>query len=329
MGEYCKPWLSFEQQADLLISERGLQADHDDLVKHLADIGYYRLSGYWYIFKRNPKGDASGEKDERFIEGTSFERIWNLYLFDRQFRLVVLDAIERVEIYFRTQVAYELADKTGVFGFLDRRNLPRLDSEAYDEFIERCTEELERSREPFAIHFKEAYGDRHDLPPYWILVNLMDFGTMMRLYNGAPSDVRCKLASDFGVSSRVLKSWLVAINTTRNICAHHGRLWNRGIGTRPIIPKRSKYPEWHEPFNVRSDNMFGILTILSYLLERIAPDTAWRVRLFELLKLLDEDELRRMGFAEGWKECALWKPYLSVFEIDGVTTGAVPCNDLE
>ena len=67
MGEYTKPWLSFEQQADLLITDRGLIADRDDLVGHLADIGYYRLSGYWYIFKRKPKDDENGKKDERFI----------------------------------------------------------------------------------------------------------------------------------------------------------------------------------------------------------------------------------------------------------------------
>lgn len=56
--------------------------------------------------------------------------------------------------------------------------------------------------------------------------------------------------------------------------------------------------------------MFGILTILSYLLERIAPETGWRARLRELLDRLDADELRRMGFADGWQECPLWKLHL-------------------
>ena len=315
--EYAKPWLTFGEQADLLINERGLVADREQLVSHLRDVGYYRLSGYWYIFKRKPEADGEGCKDERFVEGTTFDEIWKLYTFDRQFRLMVLDAIERVEIYFRTQLAYELAGETGGFGFFDRKNLPRLEWRDYLDFMRRCTEELDRSREPFAIHFKETYGDEHDLPPYWILVNLMDFGTMLRLYNGASVEIRNKLSGDLGVSSRVLKSWLVAINTTRNICAHHGRLWNRGIGTRPIIPTKSKYPEWHEPFTVRSDNMFGMLTVLSYLLERIAPGTHWRTRLFRLLERLNPDELKRMGFSEGWKECPLWKPYLPASEAPG------------
>lgn len=316
MGEYAKPWLTFDDQADLLINERGLVADHDDLVAHLSRVGYYRLSGYWYIFKRKPVEGEGDDRDERFVEGTTFDKVWDLYTFDRQFRLVVLDAVERVEVYFRTQLAYELAGQTGPFGFLDRKNLPRLKQDEYQEFHDRCVEELDRSREPFAIHFKEVYGDSHELPPYWILVNLMDFGTMLRLYKGAPAKTRGELAGDLGVSTRVLKSWLVAINTVRNICAHHGRLWNRGIGTRPIIPTKSKYPEWHEPFSVRSDNMFGILTILSYLLERIAPDTSWRVRLFNLLDKRDTDDLCRMGFTQGWETCPMWARWLPTGEDD-------------
>ena len=130
IGEYTKPWLTFEEQADLLMGERGLVADRDVLIDHLRNVGYYRLIGYWYIFKLKPEADEDGGKDERFVEGTTFNQIWKLYTFDRQFRLVVLDAIERVEVYFRTQLAYELAEDTGAFGFQDKGNLPRLEQDA-------------------------------------------------------------------------------------------------------------------------------------------------------------------------------------------------------
>jgi abortive infection bacteriophage resistance protein len=35
--EYTKPWLTFEQQADLLIKERGLIADRNELIERLSD----------------------------------------------------------------------------------------------------------------------------------------------------------------------------------------------------------------------------------------------------------------------------------------------------
>ena len=314
--EYEKPWLSHKQQADLLIEERGLIADREILIRHLQEVGYYRLSGYWYIFKRCNAPDSGDAHDERFVKGTTFDDIWSLYTFDRQLRLLTLDAIERIEVYFRSQLAYELAKDTGPFGYLKPENLPRLDDEEYHDFLERCETQYSRSSEPFVRHFKKKYGDSRELPPYWIMVNLMDFGTMLHLYKGASPKTRNALASKLGITTRVLKSWLVALNTTRNICAHHARLWNKGIGTRPIIPNKEKNPEWHEPFLVRADRTCGILTILSYILERVAPNTSWRTKLFNLLDTRSADELDRMGFAEGWKESPLWEPWVEASEAE-------------
>lgn len=135
----------------------------------------------------------------------------------------MLDAIERVEVYMCVQLAYLLAEQTGPFGFLECNNLPRLKGDAYSKFMGRCRDAYERSREPFAIHFRAKYGDKHELPPYWMLVNLMDFGMVVTLYKGAPVPVRKEIADELGVSTRVLDSWLGTTNTVRNICAYHGR----------------------------------------------------------------------------------------------------------
>ena len=43
--EYVKPWLSYEEQANLL-EKRGLAFDRADLIMRLSEVGYYRLSGY-------------------------------------------------------------------------------------------------------------------------------------------------------------------------------------------------------------------------------------------------------------------------------------------
>lgn len=308
--EYKKESLSYNQQADLLINERGLIVDREYLIRHLQEVGYYRLSGYWYIFKRCNASEVEDLGDDRFVKGTTFEKIWSLYTFDRQLRLIVLDAIERVEIYFRAQLAYELAKETGAFGYLDCKQLPHFKGNGYSDFIKHCENEYKRSREPFVLHFKKKYGDIKSMPPYWVMVNIMDFGTMLRLYKGSSIEVRNLIAKEIGVSARVLESWLITLNTIRNICAHHGRLWNRGIGTRPIIPTAKKHLEWHEPFSIRNDNLLGILSILSFLLERVAPDTSWRTKLFELLETRSPDELNRMGFTMGWKDSPLWKSWI-------------------
>ena len=259
---YDKPWLSLEEQADLL-AQRSLEGDRAVVIEHLRDVGYYRLSGYWHVFKN---------EDDSFRPGTTFDRVWGLYVFDRQLRLTTLDAIERVEVFMRSRLAYYLADKTGVFGYLERPALPRLSQEEYLSFLKRCMDCYGRSREPFADLFRKVYGDECGMPPYWVMVNLMEMGLLLRLYKGASCDIRGEIASEVGVTATVLDSWLVALNTVRNICAHHSRLWNRPFGTRPMIPRAKNDARWHEPYKVESDRIFGVLTILSCLLEVIAPD---------------------------------------------------------
>lgn len=293
---YEKPFREFDELADLVIS-RGMECDRDVLIEHLKDAGYYRLSGYWHIFKAD---------DDTFAVGTTFGQVWDIYRFDRQFRLLVLDAIERVEIYFRTQLAHELARESGAFGYLDHANLPRLKDKQYVDFIHKCEGYIGRSREPFVLHFNEKYGDEHKLPPYWMMVNAMDFGMMFTLYRGAPVAIRGKISSDVGLSARVLDSWLMTFNTVRNICAHHGRLWNRTLGTKPKIPKEEKDPRWHEPFEVEPDKMFCVLTMLRCLLIQIAPETRWHERLLSLMDGHPDIDRKRMGFADGWQSCPFW-----------------------
>lgn len=46
------------------MGERGLVVDRDVLIAHLENVGYYRLSGYWYIFKRKPEADEDGCKHD-------------------------------------------------------------------------------------------------------------------------------------------------------------------------------------------------------------------------------------------------------------------------
>lgn len=85
--EYKKVPLTFEEQADLLIS-RGLQAERDFLIFRLKSVNYYRIAGYLYPFRMS---------DGKFKPGTTFEMVWRRYTFDRRLRFLLLDAIERVK----------------------------------------------------------------------------------------------------------------------------------------------------------------------------------------------------------------------------------------
>ena len=136
---------------------------------------------------------------------------------------------------------------------------------------------------------------------------IMSFGKVLTMFNGVDDSIRRLIAHHYGTEDEVLKSWLGMLNVIRNICAHHGRLWNRELGYKPYIPKKQKYPEWHIPVIIPQNRIFGILTILRYLLSTIAPQSKWEMRLLTLLDDYPEIFRRSMGFPDNWKESPLWK----------------------
>jgi len=95
--KYEKPALTFAEQADRLLA-RGLVADHTELLNVLKSVNYYRLSAYWYTFR------IAGDPDDRLRPETTLKMVWDRYVFDRQLRLLVMDAIERVEVAIHTQI---------------------------------------------------------------------------------------------------------------------------------------------------------------------------------------------------------------------------------
>lgn len=297
--EYTKPPLTFERQAQKLI-ERGLIANADELIKRLCAVNYYRFSAYLYPF-RNP------DPDDTYKPGTTLDMVWKHYTFDRQLRVLVMDAVERVEVAVRTQLVYHFSHHYGPFGYANRVNFPKLDQDRFSLWLHEMDSESSRSRETFIEHFKDKYGDMHNRLPIWMLAEIMSFGKMLTLFNGVDDDMRRTIAREYGIEDRLLQSWLGALNVVRNICAHHGRLWNRELGYKIFIPRKQKYPQWHAPVEIGNDRMFAVLTVLRFLLRYVAPTSQWAERLKELFRKYPDVPIRWMGFPDHWEKSPLWK----------------------
>lgn len=298
--KFEKQCLSPQQQADLLIS-RGMEADPALLARRLGEVSYYRLTGYWYPF-RDPGC-------EHFRPDTRFEIIWDRYVFDRQLRVVTMDAIERVEIALRTALIQELTDRYGPFAHVDRANLPKLTPERHRQLMSKIRREAARSQEIFVSHFQSKYTSEVELP-LWVAAELMTFNSMLSLYRGSASEVQQAVARRYGVADVVLDSWLVGLNTVRNICAHHARLWDRTFGTPFKIPRANKHPEWHRPTDLPYPprSTFTALTVLIRLLDTVAPQSGWKKRLVALWKIKHPDiPLHAMGFPDNWRNSPMWQ----------------------
>jgi abortive infection bacteriophage resistance protein len=109
---YCKPALSYNDQLAKLKGRGMFVGDEVQAIHCLKTISYYRLSAYLHPFKRS---------DDTYEPDTHFDKVQALYVFDRKLRLLLLDAIGRVEVALRAAVTYHVSMKFGSFGHCDRR----------------------------------------------------------------------------------------------------------------------------------------------------------------------------------------------------------------
>jgi abortive infection bacteriophage resistance protein len=217
-----------------------------------------------------------------------------------------MDAIERIEVAVRARIVTDHTAGYGPFGYVDSNTLPNIEVERHCRLLKQLRSEVRRSKENFVRHFCKIYGSNHHDLPLWMASELMTFGATFTLFRGVNDDIKKDIARDYGIPDRVLESWLRALNAVRNICAHHGRLWNRELGYKPMIPRASKQPQWHNPIRIENNRVFAIVMILKHMMNRIAPQSHWPQRFEQLLEHYPDIPRHPMGFKDRWQQCPIW-----------------------
>jgi abortive infection bacteriophage resistance protein len=300
---YNKPALSFEQQAQKLL-DRGLQGiNKGELTAYLSIVNYYRLSAYWYPFINR---DIIN-KEETFKDGTTFLSIWRRYAFDRQLRLLVMDAIEYIEIaILRTKMVEVFSTTYGPFGFYQIENFrSEFNRQDHCRLILEIESSIERSREEFIKKYKHEYVNEKNFP-FWVAVEVTTFGQLFTIFRNLNKKEKQEISKVFGLLPPVMESWLKTLNYVRNCCAHHSRLWNRDLPIEPIIPDKRHCPDFYKPTKIDNKHIYSVLLLLQYLLNTINIQSDWQNKLAGLLDLYKDIPMLSMGFPEDWKMCPIW-----------------------
>lgn len=298
--KFTKPPLTFDQQIAHLAS-RGLLIPDVEKAKHrLGHLNYYRLRAYW-LGMEGPKG-LNGE--HVFQPGAGIETALALYAFDRSLRLLVMDAIEQVEVSVRTRWAYHLSLNYGSHAYMDASVFRN--SAAYQRCLEGLKEEINRSQETFIDHYRKTYTDPL-LPPIWAACEVMSFGQLSRwISNLKQRKDRQQIANPYDLDEKVLCSFLHHLTHVRNLCAHHSRLWNRRFTITMQIPtsRPGHALGW---FNASADRqVYNTLVMLGVLTKVIDPDSLWSCGIRVLLDGSPQADPASMGFPLDWRSLPIW-----------------------
>lgn len=303
---------------------REMVVDEGEAQQWLSHVNYYRLSGYWYIYRRKA---ADGTRLDEFEPGTTFHDITRLYEFDRKLRSLTHEALGRVEIALRRG----LSDHLGAIDPLAYL-LPEFFRSEFDhaDWVATAADRVSRAARSsrFIRHQKAAY----DGIPIWVLSEVLDFRDLSLLYAGLEAPDQWNVARSLGINidlqaikkpkdrekadtKHPLAAWIHQLSIVRNFSAHHARLWNdktfvpaSTIALR-TIPQLESLPHAGRAGN-QSSRLYGALLVIAHILSTISPGSSWASRVRQLIVgELEEIPMRsaqEMGFPEDWKQQELW-----------------------
>ena len=253
-----KKALNINDQMQLL-EDRGIVFDNKSKAEEiLLDVGYYRLGFYAFPFERTFPNIHN--RSHKYVAGTTFKSIYDLYLFDTQLRRLLLNALDRIEVNLRSRITYIVSNHylDSPTWFVDRAIMK---SSFVASFCDKVYSTMLEN--PIIKRHHDRYiNDKY--APAWKTLEFMTLGNLTALYQAIKdSDVKKKVASEYGCSLKVFINYLETIRVIRNKCAHGSCLYNmelaKGI---KAIPAGIESADRH--------NIKGAYLVIKYMLGQIS-----------------------------------------------------------
>lgn len=303
--EYNKPATTVEAQVAQLCARGLVCPDVSRAVRHMRTIGYYRLSAYWLPFEDPP---APGEtRSKRFSGGTSWDDVIELYSFDRKLRLLVMDGIDRAEVAVRASWTNRLTLVHGSHAHLNTDLF--LNGFEHARMVAQMAATVEKSKEVFVEHYRSKYTKPY-LPALWSVCETMTLGQLsMWVANTKDHAVKDAVAKDVGLPTKeTVEGVLHHLAYVRNICAHHGRLWNRKFVKRiPLIKRLGSQIITEPPQGQPKNLIYNTLVVLLTIMQAQGGGSDFRASLINLLASTEEQRRVSMGFPADWQARPIWQ----------------------
>ena len=295
-----------------LLKQRGMLFQNESLAPNfLENISYYRLKGYWWDMQED-------FVSHKLKPNTFFEDVIARYNFDRQLRLILFEAIERIEVTLRTKMIYHMSINYGGLWYLNNSFFEDNTIELYNgkiitvhQFtIDELQREFKRSKEIFIKDHRNRYPNQD--ADAWKLLEVASLGTLSKLYKVLNHQLpeKAEIAKEMGLNIHSeLSSWLESINYVRNIIAHHSRLWSRNMVKKPQEKINNPSGIWFDNplLPVQGKKAFLIISTMIYLCNHITPNHQIKNKITELFKSNPNIPIYKLGFLNHWQDEPLWK----------------------
>ena len=302
-----KIFKSIDEQIEIMKSKGLVINDLDKTKDILFRENYFFISGYRHMFMR-------GNKEKGFIEGTTFEELYAVFVFDRKIRNIMFKYILVIENNIKSIISYQLSKK---YGFKDKDYLNPKNFTQDALRVRQVYDVLNKMKRQIRVNGKQHTATLHYISnygyiPMWILVKVLSFGLISELYGILKTEDQVTVSEFYDLNTETLGIYLALLSNFRNLCAHEDILYDHR--TQRQIPN-TKYhyeleiPKDEEEYKYGKNDLFALIIIFKQMLR----DEEFVDLINELSYEIDVLDgkvdtvplntiLNKIGFPDNWRE---------------------------
>jgi abortive infection bacteriophage resistance protein len=306
--KHTKRVISVPEQIELLRS-RGMTISNEEIAtEFLNKVSYFKFSAYLKEFEVHPTTHT-------FREGTCIEHPIELCLFDSKLRSILFDALEEIELAFKTKLINAITPVHGNNWYEDYNLFNDTEDFKFASYLAKLHEKITnpKTKEKFITHYNNTYKTPEH-PPVWMIMEIITLGTTSKMYDAfKDKNLRADVSWHFiEMIDKIFTTWIHHLTYLRNLCAHHCVVWNRLMIVRPRFPtsKKNKFIDdiesMTEEVPQRYAKVYASLCIINYMMIRINRTSAFKEQVLELMNTHPTINIDKMGFTPKWREENLW-----------------------
>ena len=298
-----KKFKTLDEQVDIL-RHKGLIINDERYAKDvLLRENYFFLNGYRHLFVN---------KDKTFKEGTTFEELYSLFLFDRSLRNIIFKYLLVIENNLKSVFSYQLSKK---YGYKEKDYLKNHNFTTAPEKQAQLNDLLRKMKRQIRVNGSQHtatqhYASNYGYIPLWILVKVLSFGIISELYQVLKIEDQKEIADIYGIEYETLIVYLPILANYRNLCAHEDILYENKTQKAiddTVYHKLLKIEKIEDEYAKGKYDLFALVIIIkqllkpeefknmSYEIENIVETLNYNLNTIKIDSVLD-----RMGFPLNW-----------------------------
>lgn len=235
------------------IKSKGIKINNEEKIKDiLTRNNYYVIMGYKNLFL---------DKNRKYKENVSFENIYNLYLFDRKLKLLLLNSLLDIENIIKTSITNRFCK---MYGFKEDSYLDKNNYNTNHKYLEKTfkifkSQIEEKKDDNLAVSY---YKDTYNFIPLWVMTKVLSFGLIKELYSILKDDDKVAIKDEISnfddIKIKGLFTSMQLLVDMRNKTAHDEIVYS-GRHRKIILSKTKEHKKYNLVNNEGLNDLLGVL----------------------------------------------------------------------